>query len=334
MLAGRRKPPWIVAVLLALAALAGWRVYSGRPVEVHTARVGKGAATDLVYATGFVEPTHPVTVSARVTAPVMEVLVQEGQRVAVGQPLVRLDDAEQRGLLAQAEAQARGAALAERRITTLYGQGWVTRAARDEAVANGESTRAAVAALRARLGQMIVRAGIAGVVLKRDVEPGDLAAPGKALMQLGDPATARITATVDERDIPRVLPGQQALMSTDALPGKVVRGTVTAITPGGDPSQRAFRVRIGFDAATELPFGLTLEVNIVTARHDSALLVPATAVTDGAVWQVVDGKARRRKVTTGITGNDRVEVRNGLKAGDVVIVDPPDGLEEGDRVRT
>jgi RND family efflux transporter MFP subunit len=329
----RKYLPWIVAALIVLAGIAAWQIVSSQPYEVGTARVERGPATELVYATGFVEPEHPVTVSARVTAPVREVLVREGDRVVAGQPLVTLDDAEQRGLLAQAQAQLRGAAQAESRVTKLYKQGWVTRAQRDEAVSQADAARAAVSALRARLDQMTVRAGSSGVILKRDIEPGDLATPGKQMMQLGDPALARVTATVDERDIPRVIVGQEALMSSDALPGKVIKGRVTEITPGGDPNQRAFRVRIGFNREDNLPFGLTLEVNIVTEQKDSALLAPAGAIVDGKVWLVDEGKAFRRDVATGITGTEKVEVLSGLAAGDAVIVNAPEDLEDGDKVR-
>ena len=329
-----RKPIVLLAIAILLAAAGGWWLLNGRPLVVVTAPVGRGPAVELVYATGFVEAEHPVAVSSRLTAPVIAVLVEEGARVTRGQALVRLDDSEQRALLAQARADARGKSLAENRVAALYAKGWVTRAARDEAVAAGQASRAAASALEARLNQLTMRAGIDGVVLKRDVEPGDLANPGKTLFQLGDPARARVTATVDERDIPRVRVGQKALLSTDALPGKVIRGHVTEITPGGDPGERAFRVRIGLDGRKDLPFGLTLEVNIVTNRHEGALLVPAGALIDGHVWRVRDGRVERRKVRTGIIGADKVEVVSGLAEGDRVVVDPPAGLEDWDRVRS
>lgn len=328
-----RKPFVVLAIVLVAAAAGALLFFWAGPVVVTTAKVQRGPAVELVYATGFVEAEHPVTVSSRVTAPVAEVLVEEGDRIARGQALVLLDDSEQRALLRQAQADARGKSLAERRVTTLYSQGWVTRAARDEAVAAGQASRAAVAALDARLGQMTVRAGISGVVLKREVEPGDLATPGKEMFELGDPAVARVTATVDERDIPRVQVGQAALLSTDALPGKVIRGHVTEITPGGDPGQRAFRVRIGLRDQGSLPFGLTLEVNIVTDRHEKALLVPAGAVAEGHVWLVRGGRAQRKAVRTGITGTEKVEIVSGLAETDRVIVNPPEGLEDGDRVK-
>lgn len=321
-----------LAIVAAFLAAGVWFLVRGGTPVVEIAQVETGPATALVYATGFVEPEQPVVVSSRVTAPVREVLVEEGQRVTAGQSLVRLDDAEQRGQLAQAQAELNRAELAAGRVVTLHRQGWVTKAAHDEAVAARDAARAAVAALRARLDQFVIRAGVSGVVLKLDVYPGDLATPGQQLLELGDPARARITATVDERDITRVRVGQEALMSSEGLP-ELVRGRVSEITPGGDPNQRAFRVRIALEDAANLPFGLTLEVNIVTDRHESALLVPAGAVTDGTVWVMDEGRAQRRDVTTGIAGSDRIEVLTGLAAGETVIVGPPEGLEEGDKVR-
>lgn len=327
---------WPALALLLLVGLAGlaWYALRGRPLAVEVARVTRGPAVDLVYATGFVEPVHPVSVSARVTAPVRAVLVREGDRVERGQALLQLDDEEQRGVLTQMQAQARGATLAEQRSTVLYRQGWITRAAWDAAMAQGQAARAAQVAQAARVDQMVVRAGVPGVVLKRDVEPGDVVTPGKQLMQLGDPVEARVTATVDERDIPRVRAGQVALMSTDALPGRVIRARVIEVTPGGDPNQRAFRVRVGLTHADALPFGLTLEVNIVTRQRAGALLVPTGALAAGHVWTVADGKAERRTVRTGIQGADRTEILSGLAVGDMVIVNPPADLAGGDRVQS
>ena len=178
-----------------------------------------------------------------------------------------------------------------------------------------------------------MRAGIDGVVLKRDVEPGDLAVPSRTLMQLGDPGRIRITATVDERDVPRIHVGQTALMSSDAWPGRVIRAHVSEITPGGDPNQRAFRARLLTEKPEALPIGLTLEVNIVTRRTDKALRVRASALSDDNVWVVEDKHVASRAVKTGILGADEVEILSGRKAGDLVVTAPPAELAEGKRVK-
>lgn len=324
---------WLAVVLaLLLAAAAAW-FWFGRPVAVEIVSPRRGEAVELVYATGFVEPVQPVSVASRITAPVSAVLVEEDQPVRRGQALLRLDDADLRGAFAQAHAQSVGATLTERRTATLFRQGWVTRAALDAAVANGEAARAATDAAEARLGQNVIRAGIDGVVIKRDVEPGDLATPSRVLLLLGDPRRMRVTATVDERDIPRVRTGQKALLSSDAWPGRVVTGRVASMTPTGDPDQRAFRVRLSIDGGAALPMGMTLEVNIVSRSASHALLVPVSALTGATLWVVEDGRARRRPVRTGIVGSERAQVEAGLSDNDRVIDHPSATLREGMRVR-
>jgi RND family efflux transporter MFP subunit len=292
-----------------------------------------GDAVELVYATGFVEAEHPVTISARLTAPVREVLAEEAQRVGRGQPLVLLDDEEQRHALQQARAQHRIALQDERRALALFAKGWVTRAGRDAAVAAADSAKAAEESARARLDQMVVRSGIDGIILRRDVEPGDLATPGRTLMTLGDPARIRIATTVDERDVPRIRAGQAALMSSDAWPARVLHGHVRKVTPGGDPEQRAFRVYIVTDQRLALPLGLTLEVNIVTRRAPRALLVPGSAVEDGRVWVVNDGRAQARIVRTGIKGSNDVQILSGLSRSEKVVGAPEGKLSDNMRVR-
>src|SRR3546814_5976395 len=78
-------------------------------------------------------------------------------------------------------------------------------------------------------------------------------------MLLGDPAEMRVTAIVDERDVPRIAVGQSALLSSDAWPGRGIRGHVRELTPAGDPDQRAFRVRLGLDESEPLPIGMRSE---------------------------------------------------------------------------
>lgn len=320
----------LVPIALA-AAYAGWSWYS-RPVGADGVRAAFGPAMEVVYATGFVEPRQPVEVSSRVTAPIVEILVQEGQRVSRGQPLARLEDSEQRQAILQLAAQTANAEAEEGRAIALFRRGFLAAAARDRAVAAARTARAAEAAARARLDQYVLRAGVSGVVLRKDADPGDLATPTRTLFVIGDPSLVRVTATVDERDIPRVMVGQRVLMSSDAYPGRVYRGTVHDVTPGGDPTQRAFRVRIWPDEPGALPMGLTLEVNIVTTSRQRSLLVPANAVADGHVWTVREGRARRAAVRTGIAGSESTEIVAGVAAGTCVLADPPEGLDEGDRL--
>ncbi|UZW57113.1 efflux RND transporter periplasmic adaptor subunit [Sphingobium sp. JS3065] len=328
----KRIALWLLPLAL-VAATAAWWLLAGRAQEVELAPVRIGHAVELVYATGFVEARQPVSVSARLTAPVRQVLADEAQRVVRGQPLVLLDDEEQRHALQQAAAQRRFAQQDEQRTLSLFAKGWVTRAARDSAVAAADGARASEKSASARLDQMIVRSGIDGIVLRKDVEPGDLASPGRILMTLGDPSRIWITATIDERDVARVHAGQEALMSSDAWPGRVLRGHVREVTPGGDPEQRAFRARIVTNGAVALPLGLTLEVNIVTRRAQRALLAPASAIEDGKVWIVRGHRVHAKTVRTGIAGTSDVQILSGLSRDDMVVKMPEGKLKDDMRVR-
>lgn len=329
----KRNKVWLILLVVVVVAVAAavllWR---GQPLAVKLAKVRIGPAVELVYATGFVEAQQPVSVQSRITAPVERILVSEGDRVVRGQPLFLLADDEQRALLAQSSAQRRAAELKEGRTVTLYKQGWMTRAARDQAVADADAARAGQQTALARRDQLVVRALINGIVTKLDVYPGELAAPSKVLALLGDPAQIRVTATVDERDISRVRTGQAALMSSDAWPGRTIHASVAEVTPTGDPTQRAFRVRLLPSDAADLPLGISLEVNIVTRQDNRALLVPANSYADGHVWVVADGHARKRAVKAGIIGTDSVQIISGLAARDSVIAAPPADLADGARV--
>lgn len=318
-----------IALIIAAAAFGGWS-YMTRPLSLAATRATRGSVADVVYATGFVEPQRPVDVSSRVTAPVVAVLADEGDHVRRGQALVRLDAEDQRHTINQLAADRIKAEQDEIRAVTLFRDGWMAKAARDAAVAAANAARAAEASGRAKLDQYTIRAGVTGVVLRRDVEPGDLATAAKTLFRIGDSKQLRVTATVDERDIPLVRNGAAALMSTEAYPGEIVRGTVYEITPAGDPEQRAFRVRIRPDRP--LPVGLTLEVNLLVTQRSHALLVPPGAIRGKWVWIAHNGRAEAVPVESGIRATDRTEVRSGLSDGACVIKDPPDKLKPGDRV--
>jgi RND family efflux transporter MFP subunit len=324
---------WLVIAAVALAAATAAYLYFTKQTPVTATRPIRGPAAELVYATGYVEPERPVEISSRITAPILNVLVEEGDRVSRGQRVAILDSADARANIAQLRAQRVNADADEARAMALFRQGWSTRAARDKAVATADAARAGEASARARLEQYTIRSPLSGVMLRREVEAGDLAVPGKALFQVGDPASLRVTAIVDERDIPMVRKGAEALMSTDAYPGRVIRGRVYEITPGGDPAQRAFRVRIRPDSVGDLPIGLTLEVNLLISEKQSALLVPASAVKNGVVWTVAGERARPVSVRIGIRGADRTEVTSGLAADACIITDPGAGMKTGQRVK-
>jgi RND family efflux transporter MFP subunit len=322
----------IICAVAALVVLAAC-YFALRPPLVTVAPVVSGEAVDVVYATGVVDFVRQARITPLVTAPIYRVQVEEGQNVRAGALLAQLEDGPQRGLAAQAEAQASTARLAFIRVDTLYRRGFASRAAWDEARGQRDAAVGAALSARARLADYAIRAPFSGTVLRRDAEPGDLATPNRVLFVIADESSLRVTADLDERDIARVVEDQAALIRADAFPGQSFYASVSEVTPQGDASTRVFRVRLRLDPEAPLRAGMTVEANIIAERREGAMLVPATAIDGEAVWTVTDGRARRHEVVVGASGEERVEIREGLALDERVVLDPPEGLRDGRRVR-
>ena len=323
----------IIPLLLFLLALAGAWVWRSLPPSVAVATATTGPAVQAVYATGNVEPVHWAKVGPAVRARITAVLVEEGARVAEGQPMARLDDREAQHRAEEDEARANFAQEDLARVRTLVARDVASRAALDRAEAEARAVRAVAEAAKRRLDEYIVRAPSAGLVLRRDAEVGEVVDTPAALFWIGEPKPLRITAEVDEEDIAQIREGQRALLRADAFAGQVLNARVTQITPKGDATRKAYRVRLALPQDTPLMIGMTVEANIVLRETATAVLIPPAAFRGDHVFVVQGEVARRRQVTVGVQGPRAVEIRQGIAAGDVVVLDPPQGLKDGQALR-
>ncbi|HCX68148.1 MAG TPA: efflux transporter periplasmic adaptor subunit, partial [Rhodobiaceae bacterium] len=165
------------------------------------------------------------------------------------------------------------------------------------------------------------------------VKVGDMVQPGQIIFMVGDPSALQIDGEVDEEDIVKVEPGQDALIRADAFPGQALKARVARITPYGDPVARTYRVYLTLPEDTPLISGMTTEINIIVRREDNALLVPVSALSGSSIWVVEDGKALLVNAELGSIGEENVEILSGLPENASVIVSPPAGLNAGDKVR-
>jgi RND family efflux transporter MFP subunit len=330
----RRRIGILAAIGLAvLAAIAGSLWLLSRPATVSAEAARIGPAVESVYASGVVDFVRQASISPVVNSPIRSVLVAEGADVRPGQVLAVLVDGPEQASLMQLRVQAEQARSAAARTEFLYRRGYAAYAAWDIARRQYQAAAAAADAAQARLADFRITAPFAGRVIRREAEPGNVATPGQALFVIADPNTLRITADVDERDAGRLSVGQEALVRSDAFPGRSFRAAVAEITPQGDSNGRVFRARLTVEPQSALRAGMTVEINIVLARRDRAVLVSTRAVSDAHVWVAAGGQARRRAVTLGVRGADRTEILSGLRAGEMAILDPPAGLRDGARIR-
>ncbi len=231
----------------------------------------------------------------------------------------------------------------------------VTRAARDSAtaqaatnrpqgsdyalaVARREQAKAAVAAAQARLDYATIKTPVAGTVLKRVVEPGDVVQAGKTLFELAATGPTQLVLQVDEKNLASLRPGQEALVVADAYPSERFGAQVFYIAPGIDAQRGSVEVKL---IVAEVPKFLrpdmTVSVEITAGRADNAIVIPTELIresTSAAPWALVvrDGHAVRRSLKLGLRGTGRTQILDGLAAGERVIP-PTVPVVEGTLVR-
>ncbi len=319
--------------VFAIAVLAVCAVLL-QPKSVDAVHPRVGPAILAVYASGTVEASVMMPIAPRNGARLVELDADEGSDVKTGQTLGRLEDTDLRQNTEQLVAQERFAKSDLDRDTTLLSANAIARQVYDRALSAWQAAKAAVSGAAAQTGFMALLSPGDCRVIQRDGEIGQFIAPNTPVFWLSCNAPLRVTATVDEEDIALVRVGQKVLIRADAFPGRIFDAQVTSITPKGDPVGRSYRVRIALPHDTPLEIGMTTEANIIARIDQSALLLPDSAIADGAVWRIVDGRADRVAVTTGAKSGNSVEVVRGIARDDVVIRDASAAPANGAKVDT
>jgi membrane fusion protein (multidrug efflux system) len=316
--------------VIALAATAWWL---SRGPAVTAVRIIRGAAAEIVYATGSVEPETWSRSTPLVRGRIIERCRCEGKSVKKGDLLARLDDKEALATLNDLRALEEFQRREFDRQSQLLARGVATSQAYQRAESDLARIQAQIAAQAQRLEYYKLVSPMDGTVLKEDGEVGDMVDPGTILYRIGLETPLWVVADVNEEDIPRVHVGQKALLRTDAFANQVLPGTVKQITPAGDPVSKTFRVRIGLPDDTPLRVGMSVEANIVSREKQDAVLVPANAVVNNSLLIIDNDHARLRKVEIGIRGTGFVEVINGASEGELVASPATTNIKDGSRVR-
>lgn len=319
--AGKMLRHVAAAVLIAIVLLAAGGTYLLWPVSIDAIHPRVGPAIVAVYASGTVEASIMLPVSPRIGARLIQLGTDEHANVSKGQILARLESEDLVNNIAQLKAQADFARTDFNRYERLMRDNAIAPQIYDRARATWRTAEAAVAQARAQAGFMTLVAPDNCYVIERDGEVGQFIAANTPLFWLSCHSSLRISAQVDEEDIPLVRPSQPVLIRADAFPGRIFNGSVTEVTPKGDPVGRSYRVRIGLPSDSPLQIGMTTEANIVIRNNQKALLLPAAAIADGAVQKIVAGQAVRTPVIEGAKSGNWIDIVKGLTRDDLVIGD-------------
>lgn len=378
--------PLLPLALGALALVAGCRASAPAPPApqaVKVAVVERAVAASARRYSAHIEPASRVDLAFKASGYVESIAkvpgvdgvprtLQEGDFVEAGREVASLRRtdyaqkvAEAEAALAQAKAGADQALLDEGRAAKLAERNSIAAAELDGARTKLASANAVLAGAKARvdgaktaLGDTSLRAPMAGVIVKRSVEIGSLAAPGTIAFSIADVRSVKAVFGVPDTDLARVHLGAAQSVTSDALVGLELRGRITRIAPSADPKSRVFeaevlipnaddRLKIGMVVALSLGDGEAPRGVATPASKPDTPLVPLSAIvrpapgsSSFAVFVVDDapggapgkGVAHARIVELGEYLGRVIPVRSGLVGGERIVVQGAGLLSEGESV--
>jgi membrane fusion protein (multidrug efflux system) len=274
---------------------------------------------------GSLRADESVVVRPEIAGRIVRIHFREGGRVAAGQPLFTLDPSTAQAAYNEALANLENSRRNATRADELAGQRLMAQADYDRARAALAVDEARAASARTALAKMTLRAPFTGLVGLREVSVGEFVNVGQDLVTLVRLDPIEVDFGVPETALAQLRTGQKIAVSVDAFPGATFGGAVVAIDPVVDPVSRSAKLRAQIaNPDYRLRPGQFAQLRLDTGGgNKQALLVPEQALMQTGderfVWAIVDGKAKRMVVKTGVRVPGKVQVLEGLKAGDVVI---------------
>jgi RND family efflux transporter MFP subunit len=303
----------------------------GPAKDVSTAEVVRSGGVGEVAVPAAVQSRKRAALSARVSASVTELPYQEGQWVAAGAVVVRLDDAALRASAAAAEAGLSAVESDLARTKALLEKGAATPRELEQITAAASGARAQLSGARDNLSYAALRAPFAGRVASRRVNLGDVVSPGMPLIEIEGEGGLELRATVEPGLAATLRPGSKLRAMVDGQPSPLA-ATVTAMAPSGDATTHRFELKADLAPGPGLRAGLFARLLVPGIAAEPRLTAPASALFERGgltgLFVVSDGKARLRWVAAGARDGDRVEIRAGVEAGERVVLDPT-GLVDG-----
>ncbi|UCC40451.1 MAG: efflux RND transporter periplasmic adaptor subunit [Candidatus Aminicenantes bacterium] len=325
--------------------------FGAAPVKVF--KVKKQRISEKLLYTGTIEAWKKTNITPDIGGKIARIHVEEGDRVRKGQLLAEMDTRAIRLQLKQAEAAS---AVAEanyndakrnnERMDRLLKEKAVSdqqhekiKLAFEAAEAQLQQTRAALNLAQHNLDVSLMKAPFSGVIASKNAEVGDVINPMmggfstvSGVLTLMDFSRIKIEIDASHQDIVLIKKGQPALLKVAAFPDEIFKGSVSLVNLTADPSTKKFKVEVSVNNPDFVlrpnTFG---EVTLEVSTHENALVIPQKAVLEHTYVFVVrkDNIAERKEITLGLQNSDRIEIVQGLKEGDLVVVEGNYGLEDG-----
>ncbi|BCX82507.1 membrane fusion protein, multidrug efflux system [Methylomarinovum caldicuralii] len=341
---------WLLVWLVLLAGCGQQKPAESPPETAIAVTVTPAAQADLEIweeSVGTLEAVNAPRLAAEVAGRIVATRVEVGDRVTPGQTLACIDPGDYRlardlarADITRLQALLKEARLKVQRLRRLVARKSASQSTLDEAEARLGALLGQLQAARVRLqqaerdlGKTVIVSPVNGRVDARHVSVGDYVKPGSPLFDLTGLTRLRARLPYPESLAGRLRPGLPVRLSTPAAPGQAVEAVVTDLRPRIDPGSRAVEILVDFANPGDWRPGASVTGMLQVARHENAVTVPEAAVVvrpaGKVVYVIEDDRARQRVVRTGLVREGRVEILDGLAAGEPVAVDGAGFLTDG-----
>lgn len=308
------------------------RTLPAAAVRVQPVEAKSRVATEEVV--GTVRAKLRATLEAKISGRIEQMLVVAGQSVKAGELLARLDAREIQARLDQAKAVLDQTAKDLQRFASLLQQQTVTQQEYDVVESRYRVAKAGLTEAETLLGYAKVEAPFAGVISRKLADQGDLATPGRPLLELEDPTMLQFETDISEALIGRIEMGARLPVHVSNL-ASYVPGVVSEIAPVADPNSRTFRIKLDLPPTAGLRLGQFGRVAVPVAETTAPRLPVSAVVLRGQmeiVFVVTNQIAQLRLVKTGKRLGDEIEILSGIHPGETVVVEGAGTLLDGQPV--
>ena len=338
MQAGRKKKIWVLLSLFVFLAAglllpltdssaedekkAAKPAPQGMPVEA--VQVTTDSLDRKLNAVGSLLSDESVVITAEISGLVKSVQFEEGKKAKAGDVLIKLDDSVLKAEFDRVSASLELSQANYKRAEKLLQEDAISQRERDEAYAKWQLDEANLRLAEANLAKTVIRAPFSGRLGLRNISPGSYLRPGDTIVDLDAIDPIKVDFQVPEAYAGQVGTGQALAVRVDAVPGRTFDGKVIAIAPQLDETGRSLMVRARIpNSEGFLNPGMFARIDLLLEEKPETILVPEEALMakgmSQLVYKVVDGKVEVAPVKTGARLKGRVEILEGLEAGETII---------------
>lgn len=312
-------------------------------IAVKISPVALESISSLYSTSATLRADRQATVIARTRGVVERLVVEEGDKVASGQALAYLEDDEQKIAAARALSNEEKAQRDFARISGLHDRGLSSLDEFEASRTTAEDSKHALELAELELSRTVIRAPIAGTVVKRHLDVGATVSDGTPVYDLADIDPLYADVNIPERHVTSLRPGQEVRLAADST-DTVANAIIERIAPAVDPATGTVKVTVAVEGNSGLRPGAFVRVDIVTDTHTDALVVNRSAlVAEGRRWHLYrladDDLVEQIEVILGFENGNRVEIDHladpeiTIAAGDEVVVVGAPALSDGAKVR-